>query len=127
MTTAYWCLLVAIFLPYAFTSFAKFRRDFGPRQNHNPREFLDKLSGARKRAHWAQLNSFEVLPGFVAAVLVAQHLQVAQQTTIDGLALAFVISRLVYGICYIADWAMLRSLVWFFGMGCIAALFIVSA
>lgn len=127
MTIAYWCLLVAIFLPYVMTGFAKFHGDFGPKQNHNPREFLDQLSGPRKRAHWAQLNSFEVLPGFVAAVLVAQHLLTAQQSTIDAIAVAFVVSRIVYGICYVADWASLRSLVWFFGMGCIAALFIVSA
>jgi uncharacterized MAPEG superfamily protein len=126
MTIAYWCLLIAIFLPYTFTSFAKFRGDFGPKQNHNPREFLEQLPGARKRAHWAQLNSFEVLPGFVAAVLVAQHLMIAQQATIDGIAIAFVVSRVLYGICYIADWATARSLVWFFGMGCIAALFIAS-
>lgn len=126
MTIAYWCLLVAIFLPYAFTFFAKFHGDFGPKQNHQPRDFLNHLEGARKRAHWAQLNSFEVLPGFVAAVLVAQQLQAASQATIDGIAIAFVLSRVLYGICYIADWASARSLVWFFGMACIAALFIVS-
>lgn len=127
MTIAYWCLLAAIFLPYSFTFFAKFHGDFGPKQNHNPREFLAKLTGARQRANWAQMNSFEVLPGFVAAVIVAQQLAIASQATIDAIAVAFVVSRLIYGLCYILDWASLRSLVWFFGMGCIAALFIMSA
>ncbi|MCK0538758.1 MAPEG family protein [Alcanivorax quisquiliarum] len=127
MTTAYWCLLVAIFLPYLFTVLAKFRGDFGPKQNHNPREFLEALQGARKRAHWAQQNSFEVTPAFLAAVLVAQTLGTMPQSTLDSLAIAWLISRVVFGICYIADWATLRSLVWFAGMGIIAAMFIMSA
>lgn len=127
MTTAYWCLLVAIFLPYLFTVLAKFRGDFGPKQNHNPREFLENLQGARKRAHWAQQNSFEVTPAFLAAVLVAQTVGTMPQGTLDSLAIAWLISRVVFGICYIADWATLRSLVWFAGMGIIAAMFIMSA
>ncbi len=127
MTIAFWCLLVAIFLPYVMTMFAKFHGDFGPKQNHNPREFLEKLEGSRKRAHWAEQNSFEVLPAFIAAVLVAQVVGGASQGVIDGLAVAFVLSRVAYFICYLADWASLRSLVWFGGMGCIAALFVVSA
>ena len=93
MTLAYWCVLAAILLPYAFTGFAKFQGGFGLNENKNPREFLEKLGGARKRAHWAQQNSF-------------------------------VLSRVLFGICYIADWASARSLVWFFGMGCIVALFV---
>jgi uncharacterized MAPEG superfamily protein len=127
MTIAYWCVLVAIFLPYAFTGFAKFHGDFGPKQNHNPREFLEKLTGPRKRAHWAQLNSFEVNPGFFVAVVVAQQVGAATQSTIDGLALAFIVSRVLFGILYIADQATLRTLAWTAGMAAIAALFVVSA
>ncbi len=124
MTLAYWCVLAAILLPYAFTGFAKFQGGFGLSENKNPREFLEKLSGARKRAHWAQQNSFEILPGFAAAVIIAHLAGTAPQATIDGIALAFVLSRVLFGICYIADWASARSLVWFFGMGCIVALFV---
>lgn len=127
MTIAYWALLAAIFLPYAFTGFAKFQGGFGPKENHNPREFLEHLDGARKRAHWAQLNSFEVTPAFAAALIVAHQISTAAQGTIDGIALAFVASRAIFGIAYIADWATFRTLIWTFGMGCIAALFIVSA
>lgn len=126
MTLAYWCLLVALFLPYLFTGYAKFLGGFGPKQNHNPREWLETLSGPRKRAHWAQLNSFEVTPAFAAALIVAHQLQAAQGT-VDALAITFVVSRLVYGICYIADQATLRSLVWFVGMATIVALFVVAA
>ena len=49
MTLAYWCVLAAILLPYAFTGFAKFQGGFGLNENKNPREFLEKLGGARKR------------------------------------------------------------------------------
>lgn len=127
MTIAYWVLLAAIVLPYAFTAYAKFQGGFGPKENHYPREFLNKLEGARQRAHWAQLNSFEVTPAFAAALIVAHQIGTAAQATIDGLAVAFLVSRVLYGICYIVDWANLRSLVWFAGMLCIVALFIVSA
>ena len=127
MTLAFWCVLIAILLPYAFTGFAKFQGGFGLRENHNPRDFLNTLDGARKRAHWAQQNSFEVTPAFAAAVIIAQLAQTAPQNTIDGIAVAFVLSRALYGVCYIADWASARSLVWFFGMGCIIALFVGTA
>ena len=129
MTIAYWSLLAAIVLPYLFIGIAKFTGggDFGPKQNHNPREFLEKLEGARKRAYWAQQNSYEVTPAFAAAVLVAHQIGSAAQGTIDGIALAFVVSRIAFGICYIRDWASARSLIWAFGMGCIVALFAVSA
>jgi uncharacterized MAPEG superfamily protein len=42
------------------------------------------------------------------------------------LAVLFITSRLLYMICYLADWAILRSLVWFVGMGLIASFFFVS-
>lgn len=124
MTLAYWCVLAAIVLPYLNTAFAKFQGGFGPKQNHNPREFLETLEGSRKRAHWAQQNGFEVTPAFAAAVIIAHLAQTSPQGTIDGIALAFVVSRVMYTICYIADWASARTLVWAFGMGCIVALFV---
>lgn len=127
MTIAFWCVLVAAFLPYAFTGFAKFQGDFGPKQNHAPRDFLDNLQGARKRAHWAQLNSFEVNPAFFAAVIVAHLAAGAEQATIDYLAIGFVVSRVLFGIAYIADQGLIRTLIWATGMGCIAALFLTAA
>ena len=124
MTLAYWCVLIAIALPYLGTAFAKFQGGFGPKQNHNPREFLDKLDGARKRAHWAQQNGFEVTPAFAAAVVIAHLAETAPQATIDGIAIAFIASRVLFTLCYIKDWASARTLVWTFGMACIVALFV---
>ncbi|MDP2228622.1 MAG: MAPEG family protein [Moraxellaceae bacterium] len=127
MTIAYWCVLAAILLPYVWTLTAKLSSGFRPRDNHVPREYLDRLPvGPAKRAHWAQLNTFESTPGFMAAVIVA-HQAGAAQATIDALALAFIGLRLAYGFFYVADQAMLRSLVWMAGLGCIVALFFAAA
>ncbi|WP_082627380.1 MAPEG family protein [Colwellia sp. TT2012] len=127
MTVAFWCVLIAIFLPYLCTGVAKFiGGKFGPRQNHDPRAFLETLEGFAKRAHSAQLNSFEVTPALAAAVIIAHMAGNAELVTINVLAVLFITSRLLFIICYRADWAILRSLVWFVGMALIASFFFVS-
>jgi uncharacterized MAPEG superfamily protein len=124
MTSAYWCVLVAAYLPIVWTAAAKFSgREFAGAGNRAPREFLERLSGWRKRAHWAQLNGFESFPPFAAAVIIAQ-LRHVPQVRIDTLAIAFVVLRVLHGIFYIVDRASLRSLVWFGAVGCVVALFI---
>ncbi len=111
-------------LPYAFTTMAKFT---GPGFNNNhPRDFLEGLTGFRKRAHWAQLNTFEAFPIFAAAVIIA-HMVAGANGTVDALAVAFIVCRIVYGICYMADWASARSLVWFGAYGSALGIFIVAA
>jgi uncharacterized MAPEG superfamily protein len=128
MTTAYWCVLVALFLPYLSTVTAKaVSGGFSPRHNYDPRALLDNLSGIGRRANNAQLNSFEVTPAFAAAVIIAHLAGGAEQALLDQLAIAFVISRLLYLLCYLADWAAARSLVWFINMGLIISLFVVAA
>jgi uncharacterized MAPEG superfamily protein len=120
--------LVALFLPYLSTATAKaVSGGFSPRHNHDPRALLDNLSGFGRRANNAQLNSFEVTPAFSAAVIIAHLAGGAEQSLIDQLAMAFVVSRILYFLCYLADWATLRSLVWFANMGLIISLFVVSA
>ena len=127
MTVAFWCVLIAFCLTYVCTAFAKFSDGkFGPKQNHDPRTFLDGLQGFAKRAHSAQLNSFEVTPAFAAAVIVAHLAGNAELVTINVLSVLFITSRLLYIICYLADWAILRSLVWAVGMALIASFFFVS-
>jgi uncharacterized MAPEG superfamily protein len=51
----------------------------------------------------------------------------APQPTVDTLAMVFIALRLAYGIAYLANWASLRSLVWFGGVVCIVGLFVVGA
>ena len=126
MTVALGCVLIAIFLPYVCTIVAKVSGGFRLSDNHDPRDFLDSVGGVARLAHAAQLNSFEVMPAFAAAVIVAHLVGTAELVTVNVLAVLFITSRLLYIICYLADWAVLRSLVWFVGMGLIAAFFFVS-
>jgi len=127
MTLAYWCVLVALILPYSFTMIAKVGGRMPLGKNRGPREFLESLDGMAKRAHWAQLNSFEVTPAFAIAVIIAHQIGNAPQATLDHLAVYFVISRVLYGICYLVDWPSMRTLVWTTGMALIVGFFVVSA
>ena len=128
MTTAYWCVLIGAFMPLMWTATAKFggSRKMSVGQNSAPREFLESVQGVQKRAHWAQQNSFEAFPPFAAAVVIS-HLAGGAQGTLDLLAMAWVATRVGYGICYLTDWATLRSLVWMAGVACVVALFIIAA
>jgi uncharacterized MAPEG superfamily protein len=123
MTTAYWCVLAGALLPYLFTTLAKAQPRY---DNRAPREWLERLEGWRKRAHWAQLNSFEAFPAFAAAVIVA-HLTAAPQARVDLLALAWVGLRFAYGMLYIGGHAALRTLAWTLALGCVVALFLAGA
>ncbi|MFP5426140.1 MAG: MAPEG family protein [Gammaproteobacteria bacterium] len=127
MTVALWCILIALILPPLCALIAKLSSGrFGLKDNHDPRAFLDTLSGLPRRAHAAQQNSYEAFPAFAAAVLVADIVGNAQQVTQDVLGVMYITSRLLYIICYLADWAALRSLVWFAGLALIVSFFVVS-
>lgn len=109
-TLAYWCILVAALLPVLCAGLAKAGGKNGY-DNHNPREWLQKQTGWHARANAAQANTFEALPFFMAAVVVAHQLQ-AGQGLLDLLAIAFIALRLLYIALYVADLALLRSVVW---------------
>ncbi|MES2511298.1 MAG: MAPEG family protein [Pseudomonadota bacterium] len=115
-TFAYWCVLVAAVLPIICAGIAKYgtfdkpRRD-GGFDNHNPRAWLARQTDWRARANAAQANTFEALPFFFAAVIIAHQLQ-ARQTLLDILAFMFVVLRIAYVLMYVADMAKTRSSVW---------------
>lgn len=122
LTVAYGCVIIAILMPVLFTGLAKFTGGFRPKDNHNPRAYLDKLSGWRQRSNWAQQNTFESIPGFMAAVVIA-HQMGGNQDNIDMLAISYIVIRVIYGALYIADIALLRSVAWGAGVACIIGLF----
>jgi uncharacterized MAPEG superfamily protein len=129
VTIAYWCVLIAILLPYICFGIAR-NRGRGVdgkrlRDNRNPRDFPGRIDGVAKRAWDAQLNSFESLPGFAAAIIIA-HLANAPQICIDGLALAWVLLRVAYVAFYLTDRSTLRSSTQFASLACVLALFIVA-
>ena len=116
LTLAYWAVLVAALLPIVCAGIAKWGA-FGksPREggydNSDPRAWLARQSGWRIRANGAQSNSFEALPFFIGAVIIA-HQSGALQSRLDLLAWAFVLLRLTYIALYVTDKANLRSLIW---------------
>jgi uncharacterized MAPEG superfamily protein len=115
-TLAYWCVLVAAFLPIVCAAIAKWgmfgkpRRD-GGFDNDNPRAWLARQTDWRSRANAAQANSFEALPFFIGAVIIAHQLG-AYQTRLDLLAFVYVVLRMIFIMLYVANLANLRSLVW---------------
>jgi uncharacterized MAPEG superfamily protein len=124
MTIAFWCILVAIFMPYVTTVIAK--RTMPLRENRAPRLYKEGLTGVKQRAVWAENNHFESLPGFVAGVIIA-HLAAADQGTVDALAVVYISARALYTWVYLTDRSTLRSLFWFVGLGCIVGFFICAA
>lgn len=124
MNLAYWCVLAAGIMPVATVGIAKWgRRDF---DNSEPRAWLEKQKGVRRRADSAHRNHFEAFPFFAAGVLVAQQLQ-APQNSIDMLAIAFIASRIVYTWLYLTDRSTLRSVSWFIGYLSVVGLFLIAA
>ena len=71
-------ILVACLLPYAFTVIAKFTGGFQPVDNQNPRDFLANTKGIAARANAVQQNSFESLPLFLTAILMAEYMVVPE-------------------------------------------------
>ena len=121
MTIAYWCVLWMGMLPYIATGIAK--KGFENYDNGMPRQWLAKQTGFRARANAAQANLFESLPFFFAAVIIASFTNVPQGR-VDLLAIGFVIARIAYLICYVANWPTIRSIVWLAGLVCVVAIFL---
>ena len=110
-------IIIACLLPYVFAVIAKMAGGFKREDNQNPREFLAKTTGLAARANAAQQNSFESLPLFIAAVLMAEYM-VIPQVVVMMFGIAYIVLRIIYGICYLANWATLRSIVWMLSLLC---------
>ena len=121
MKTAIVCMLIAGILPIASAAIAKAgRRDY---DNRDPRAWLSRLEGHRARANAAQANAWEAFPFFAIGVLAAYVMQVPPER-IDALALAFIVLRVIYLGLYIADQALMRSVVWIAAWGVCVALYV---
>ena len=120
MTIAYWCVLFMGLFPYVAAGIAK--KGFEGYDNGMPRQWLAKQTGFRARANAAQANLFESLPLFFVAVIIAAIAN-APQARVDLLALGFVVARIAYLVCYVADWPTARSIVWLAGLACVVAIF----
>lgn len=109
MPLPFWCVLFAGLLPVLTVAVAKWGS--GHFDNHEPRAWLDRQTGLRRRADYAHRNHFEAFPFFAAAVFTAWTLM-GPSAWLDGLALLFVVLRVLYTLLYLFDRPTLRSGVW---------------
>ena len=123
MRTAFWCVLAAGLMPIISVSLAK--AGVKGYDNRNPREWLSRLTGWQQRANAAQQNAWEAFALFSVAVILAT-LSNAPTAKVDLLAQVFIAARVIYLGCYLANLAILRSLVWFVGFGCTLAIFLAA-
>ncbi|MDW5376768.1 MAPEG family protein [Halomonas sp. HP20-15] len=121
MSIPLWCLLVVALLPYPLAFLGGYcrRRQLGRFDNHHPRAQYAEMTGLGARVWAAQQNAWEALIFFTAAVVAAEIAGV-QGSMAAVAAVVFVIARVLHALCYIADWATPRSLI--FVMGFVAGL-----
>jgi len=120
MTIAYWTIAFMTLYPYFFAGLAKSLKGF---DHSRPRVYASTLTGWRQRAYWTQENTYEILPIYIAAVLIAQQVAGAtHQGSINNACLFFVITRIAYAIAYLKDKAILRTTFW--GLGFFAILYL---
>ena len=118
MSIPFWCVFISALLIFvAKIPVAKAMNEQGGYNNHLPRQQQAQLTGFGARALAAHQNCFEAFILFAVGVLMAHTTQTAGWL-IDTLAIIFVITRIVYLLCYWSDWAWQRSLVWFIGLVC---------
>ena len=124
MYTLILCLFIACLLPYISkipTAIAMSKQPKGYDNNY-PRAQQAVLTGFGARAVAAHQNSFESLIIFSTAVLTA--LATMHVTyNIQLLAIIYILSRVVYHLLYLLNWATLRSSIW--AVGLIASLSII--
>ncbi|MGX0888928.1 putative MAPEG superfamily protein [Pseudomonas sp. ADAK2 TE3594] len=118
MSIPFWCVFISALLIFvAKIPVAKAMNEQGGYNNHLPRQQQAQLTGFGARALAAHQNSFEAFLLFAVGVLMAHTTQTAGWL-IDALAIIFVITRILYLLCYWADLAWQRSLAWFGGLVC---------
>ncbi|MGE8146633.1 MAPEG family protein [Pseudomonas frederiksbergensis] len=118
MSIPFWCVFISALLIYvARMPVAKAMKEQGGYNNHLPRQQQSQLTGFGARAVAAHQNCFEAFILFAVGVLMA-HTTQTQGWLIDSLAIIFVITRVIYLLCYWGDLAWQRSLVWIIGLVC---------
>lgn len=120
--TAIYAMMTACCLPFVFAIVAKTLGGFRVQDNADPRQFLANTTGAAARANAAQANSFESLPMFLAAVILSMMFFVPQQV-INNFAWLYVAIRIAYGVAYVLNLALFRSILWALSIACIMMLF----
>ena len=111
--------VIAYLAPGAIVKFGSYR-DYDNAKPRDPAFFADPY---RARGLGAHQNGIEGFAFFAAAVIVAQ-MHGAAQSTVDALAVAYVLLRVVYIAAYLGNKPSARSGVWFLAMAANIALFL---
>jgi len=123
MPLAYWCVLIAALMPLAIVSYAK----AGTQNcNHNPREGIDDLPPAKRRAYAAHQNAYENFPFFAAAVIIAV-VSGTPINTVNILAALYIVLRAMHAVLYVNDAATARSIVYALALVANIAIFVLPA
>jgi uncharacterized MAPEG superfamily protein len=118
MSLPLWCMFFsAILIFLARIPVGNAMKAAGGYDNHQPRAQQARLTGLGARALAAHQNSFEAFSLFAAGVLTA-HVTQTQGWLIDLFAITFVVARVVFLLCYLADKPGMRSLAWAVGLIC---------
>ena len=121
MTSAFWCVFVAVLLPYVPLGLSA--RLLDPKL---PRKNVPNLEGLPARAYGAHLNAFEAFPPFAAAVIIS-HIVEGASATVNWLAVLFIVARLGHMGFYLADRQPLRSGSFFVGLIVVIVIFVQTA
>lgn len=116
MSVLLWSLVVGslFYVLSKAPAMAYMNAESGGYDNRHPRQQQARLSGAGARALAAHQNTIDNFALFAAGILVAEA--IAQPHIVSGfLAVGFLVARVVYIVCYVKDWATIRSLVWALG------------
>jgi uncharacterized MAPEG superfamily protein len=126
MTTLVICALLAVLMPYlAKVPVAIAMTKLGGYDNKHPRSQQSKLTGVGARALAAHQNCFEALGVFAVAIAVVFGTNSIGAIT-ETLAITHIVSRILYCVFYYMNLDILRSLVWFIGLGTAIAMIVVS-
>ncbi len=125
LSIAIYAMVAASVLPFLTASLSKLLGRFKLKDNDNPRIFQQSLTGVAQRTHAAQLNAYETLPVFLAAVLTAEYM-VVNQGAINQLAWAYVVLRVLYTVAYMINMSVLRSTLWTLSFSCSMLLFFLA-
>ncbi|PRQ08804.1 MAPEG family protein [Enhygromyxa salina] len=128
MTTPFVCVLVAFVSIWlaripVFVALGRSEQDF---DNKQPARQLASLEGFGARAVAAHRGLIDFFAPFAAAVVIA-HICGADPRRSAVLAIAFVVSELLYVTAYLANADYLRSFVWLIGVFTILGLFGLAA
>lgn len=127
MAMMLWALLAVAVLPYlARIPVARAMNQLGGYDNHLPRAQQARLEGLGARANAAHYNSFEALQLFLAALL-ACVVSGNYDSTMQALAWCYVGCRVLFILCYLKDYALMRSIVWGLGVAAVFTMIVRAA